>query len=228
MIYAYNMGMMNNNMTPNNNYLPSNLISSVAVVRPYQYPSCNIADDCLLLRFYLNNAYYILKIEKIESSNSILFSCLNEDDHITSLYEYTCSLSYKELHNMNKAFLICDDIKQIFASVENALTKDVGVSIPRIDFFQNNKDSLSFFFRIPLPSGKVEDVNIILQKKKRNIKIQFYKLAEKFEKMKKIVLELGYNDNINEISNLKNIVDPSGVRSSVFSLSFINPPEIYL
>ena len=223
-IMPNNMGMMNNNMTPNNNYLPSNLISSVAVVRPYQY---NITNECLLLRFYLNNAYYILKIEKIESTNSILFSCLNEDDHITSLYEYTCSLSYKELHNMNKAFLICDNIKQIFASIENTLTKDVGVSIPRIDFFQNNKDSLSFFFRIPLPSGKVEDVNIILQRKKRNIKIQFYKLAEKFEKMKKIVLELGYNDNNNEISNLKNIVDPSGVRSSVFNLSFINPPEIY-
>ena len=110
-IMPNNMGIMNNNMTPNNNYLPSNLCSSVAVVRPYQYPSCNITNDCLLLRFYLNNAYYILKIEKIESSNSILFSCLNEDDHITSLYEYTCSLSYKELHNMNKAFLICDDIK---------------------------------------------------------------------------------------------------------------------
>ena len=228
-IMPNNMGMMNNNMTPNNNYLPSNLISSVAVVRPYQYPSCNITNDCLLLRFDLNNAFYILKIEKIESSNSILFSCLNEDDHITSLYEYTCSLSYKELHNMNKAFLICDDIKQIFASIENTLTKDINISKPRIDFFQNNKDSLSFFFRIPLPSGKVEDVNIILQKKKRNINIQFYKLAEKFEKMKKIVLELGYNDNNdnnNKISNLKNIVDPSGVREPFKDL-MINPPEIY-
>ena len=228
-IMPNNMGMMNNNMTPNNNYLPSNsVVNGVVVVRPNQYPSSNITNDCLLLRFYLNNAYYILKIEKIESSNSILFSCLNEDDHITSLYEYTCSLSYKELHNMNKAFLICDDIKQIFASIENTLTKDINISIPRIDFFQNNKDSLSFFFRIPLPSGKVEDVNIILPKKKRNIKIQFYKLAEKFEKMKKIVLELGYFDNNNEISisNLKNIVDPSGVRSS-FNGLMINPPEIY-
>ena len=65
-IMPNNMVMMNNNMTPNNNYLPSNLFSSVAVVRPYQYPSCNITNDCLLLRFYLNNAYYILKIEKIE------------------------------------------------------------------------------------------------------------------------------------------------------------------
>ena len=84
-----------------------------------------------------------------------------------------------------------------------------------------------------MPSGKVEDVNIILQKKKRNIKIQFYKLAEKFEKMKKIVLELGNNDvfelgnndNNNKISNLKNIVDPSGVRSSIKGY-MINPPEI--
>ena len=65
-----------------------------------------------------------------------------------------------------------------------------------------------------------------MQRKKRNIKIQFYKLVEKFEKTKKIVLEFGYNDNNNEISNLKNIVDPSGVRSSIKGLK-INPPEIY-
>ena len=46
--------------------------------------------------------------------------------------------------------------------------------------------------------------------------------------MKKIVLEFGYIDNNNEISisNLKNIVDPSGVRSSIKGLK-INPPEIY-
>ena len=44
--------------------------------------------------------------------------------------------------------------------------------------------------------------------------------------MKKIVLELGNNDNNNKISNLKNIVDPSGVRSS-FKAFMINPPEIY-
>ena len=46
--------------------------------------------------------------------------------------------------------------------------------------------------------------------------------------MKKIVLELGYNDNINEISisDLKGVVDPSGVRSSFDGL-MINPPEIY-
>ena len=44
--------------------------------------------------------------------------------------------------------------------------------------------------------------------------------------MKKIVLELGNNDNNNEFSNLKNIVDPSDVRSSIKGL-MINPPEIY-
>ena len=52
--------------------------------------------------------------------------------------------------------------------------------------------------------------------------------------MKKIVLELGNNDffglgnndNNNKISNLKNIVDPSGVRCSGLIFSF-NPPEIY-
>ena len=99
----------------------------------------------LSLRFWLNNMHYILKIEKIESSNSILFSCHNENDDITLLYEYSCFLSYNELHNMNRAFQICNDIKQIFTSIENTLIKDIKTAIPRIDFFQNNEDSLVFF-----------------------------------------------------------------------------------
>ena len=136
-----NMGMMNNNMTPNNYYLSSNLVGNV--IRPrFFYP---LQQQNLSLRFWLNNMHYILKIEKIESSNSILFSCHNENDDITLLYEYSCFLSYNELHNMNRAFQICDDIKQIFTSIENTLIKDIKAAIPRIDFFQNNEDSLVFF-----------------------------------------------------------------------------------
>ena len=138
-----NMGMMNNNMTPNNYYLSSNLVGNV--ILPEIFFILPNQDYYLSLRFWLNNMHYILKIEKIESSNSILFSCHNENDDITLLYEYSCFLSYNELHNMNRAFQICDDIKQIFTSIENTLIKDIKAAIPRIDFFQNNEDSLVFF-----------------------------------------------------------------------------------
>ena len=88
-----NMGMMNNNMTPNNYYLSSNLVGNV--IRPNFF--FLLQNYYLSLRFWLNNMHYILKIEKIESSNSILFSCHNENDDITLLYEYSCFLSYNEI-----------------------------------------------------------------------------------------------------------------------------------
>ena len=220
-----NMGMMNNNMRPNNYYLPSNLVGNV--IHPISLPfnpfnnqqQNNFNNDYLSLRFNLNNVYYILKIERIDSSASILFSCHNEDD-ITLLYEYSCSKSFRELHNMSKTFQICDNIGQIFKSIENTLINDKNKAIPRIDFFQNNNEALVFFFRIPLISGQIEDINIILQKKERNIKMQFDILAERYEKIKEIVLSFDKPDN--KVSKLNKLVDPSGFLNQMRILNPFN------
>ena len=216
-IMPNNMGMMNNNMTPYNYYSPSNL-------------QCNLGQnkDYLLLRFNLNNVNYILKIEIIELTNTISFSCLNEDDCFTVLYKYSCFIHYEKLHNMNKAFQICDNAKQVFLSIVNTLTIDKkNITIPRIDFFQNNENALAFFFRIPLPSGQIEDVNIILKKKERNITMLFDKLAERFKEIKKIVL-FNLNNVNNKILNVQNIVDPSVIhrRRGLILIGGTIPPEI--
>ena len=220
-----NMGMMNNNMIPDNYYLPSNLVGNF--IHPISLPfnpfnnqqQNNFNNDYLSLRFNLNNVYYILKIERIDSSASILFSCHNEDD-ITLLYEYSCSKSFLELHNMSKTFQICDNIGQIFKSIENTLINDKNKAIPRIDFFQNNNEALVFFFRIPLISGQIEDINIILQKKERNIKMQFDILAERYEKIKEIVLSFDKPDN--KVSKLNKLVDPSGFLNQMRILNPFN------
>ena len=121
---------------------------------------------------------------------------------------------------MNKNFLVCDNIDQIFNSIKTILTNHKEIAIPRIDFYQNNNnDALLFFFRSPLLSGQIEDTNIILKKKERNIKSQFDKLANQYEilvpqyvnlvdqynKIKNIILEWG--DDKNKISNLKNLIN---------------------
>ena len=93
------------------------------------------------------------------------------------------------------------------------LLNDKNKSIPRIDFFQNNNDDLVFFFRIPLLSVKIEDINIILKKTGRDIKMQFDKLAERYEKMKTIIFGLDNptnHDSNNKVSKLQKLVDPSG------------------
>ena len=123
MMNGNNMGMMNNNMPTNNFYLPSNLVGNV--ILPYvpilnnfnNNFNNNYNNDYISLKFNLNNEFYIFTIEKIDSSNSILFSCRKEQD-ITLLYEFSCLKSFGELHNMNKIFLISDNIGQVFNSIK--------------------------------------------------------------------------------------------------------------
>jgi len=161
--------MTNNNMTK---YQPSNLIRVQK----------NFYDNKIIsLKFNLNNEYYILKIQKIESSSSILFTCQKEDD-ITLLYEYSCLLTFQDLHDMNKNFQVCDNINQIFNSFKTILINFQKISKPTIYFL--NDDALLFFFRSPLISGQIEDTSIILQKKKRDIKSQFDKLVNQYEYLK--------------------------------------------
>ena len=188
-----NMGMVKNNMTQ---YQRSNLVNE-----KYNFSNNN---QNLSFKFNLNKEYYILKIEKIDFSSSILFTCQKKDD-ITLLYEYSCLLSFKDLHNMNKNFLVCDNIDQIFKSIKTILTNHKEIAIPRIDFYQNNNnDALLFFFRSPLLSGQIEDTNIILKKKERNIKSQFDKLANQYEKIKNIIF--GWGDDEYKISELYELI----------------------
>ena len=118
---------------------------------------------------------------------------------------------------MNKIFLISDNIGQVFNSIQNILIKEK--NIPRIDFLQNNKDALVFFFRSPLVSGQIEDINIILQRKERNIQMKLDKLVKQYEKIKEIVFPsnnfipcfegLNSNDNDKKINELKYLINPS-------------------
>ena len=139
--------------------------------------------------------YYNLKIEKIDSSSSLLFTCQNVED-VTLLYDYSSLLSFKELRQMNKNFNNCNNIDGIFNSIQNIITNYTDISIPRIEFCQNNQDRLIFFFRSPLMSGEIEDTSIILYKKERNIREQFNKLVKAYEDLKKDYNELSKNKMI--------------------------------
>ena len=103
---------------------------------------------------------------------------------------------------MNKNFLVCDNIDQIFNSIKTILTNHKEIAIPRINFYQNNNnDALLFFFRSPLLSGQIEDTNIILKKKERNIKSQFDKLTNQYE-----ILVSQYVNLVDQYNKIKNII----------------------
>ena len=171
--------LINNNMTPNNYYPPSNFIHQNTIYN----------NNTIQFRFFfgagngLQALYYNLKIEKIDSSSSLLFTCQKVED-VTLLYDYSSLLSFKELRQMNKNFNNCNNIDGIFNSIQNIITNYKDISIPRIEFCQNNQDRLIFFFRSPLMSGEIEDTSIILYKKERNIREQFNKLVKAYEDLK--------------------------------------------
>ena len=184
--------LINNNMTPNNYYPPSNFIHQNTIYN----------NNTIQFRFFFGAGdglppflYYNLKIEKIDSSSSLLFTCQKVED-VTLLYDYSSLLSFKELRQMNKNFNNCNNIDGIFNSIQNIITNYTDISIPRIEFCQNNQDRLIFFFRSPLMSGEIEDTSIILYKKERNIREQFNKLVKAYEDLKKDYNELSKNKMI--------------------------------
>ena len=184
---------INNNMTPNNYYPPSNFISS--------NPFTNTNYNNIQLTFQIGvgydpqPSYYNLNIKKIDSSSSLLFTCQKVED-VTLLYDYSSLLSFKELRQMNRNFNNCNNIDGIFNSIKNIITNYKDISIPRIEFCQNNQDRLIFFFRSPLMSGEIEDTSIILYKIERNIREQFNKLVKAYEDLKKDYNELSKNKMI--------------------------------
>ena len=181
---------INNNMTPNNYYPPSNLISSNSF---NNYNNIQLTFQ-LGVGYDLQPLSYNLKIEKIDSSSSLLFTCQKVED-VTLLYDYSSLLSFKELRQMNKNFNNCNNIDGIFNSIQNIITNYKDISIPRIEFCQNNQDRLMFFFRSPLMSGEIEDTSIILYKIERNIREQFNKLVKAYEDLKKNYNELFKKQN---------------------------------
>ena len=184
---------INNNMTPNNYYPPSNLISSNSF---NNYNNIQLTFQ-FGVGYDLQPLSYNLKIEKIDSSSSLLFTCQTVED-VTLLYDYSSLLSFKELRQMNKNFNNCNKIDRIFNSIQNIITNYKDISIPRIEFCQNNQDRLIFFFRSPLMSGEIEDTSIILYKRERNIREQFNKLVKAYEDLKK---------NYNELSKKQSELD---------------------
>ena len=74
--------LINNNMTPNNYYPPSNLIHQNTI---YNNNTIQLTFE-FGVGYDLQPLYYNLKIEKIDSSSSLLFKCQKVED-VTLLYD---------------------------------------------------------------------------------------------------------------------------------------------
>ena len=70
---------------------------------------------------------------------------------------------------------------------------------------QSENDAISLLIKIPLISGKFEDIKILFKKQKKDIEEQFKKLKKKYLKIKSIVYNRKNADNKTKFQ--KNILD---------------------
>ena len=141
----------------------------------------------------LGNEIFKIKLTKANNGedNSILLTANNKENNI--LY-YQGIFSLDNLMSLSKAFRFCDNINEalniiskIFDSKKCGLTQD-----------NNNKENLSLYLKINLPSGDEQEINLNLNK------IEDIENASKKELIEKIKELEEENSRLkNEINKLK-------------------------
>ena len=157
----------------------------------------------------LNEEKQTIKL-KVNDSNKITISCNSKDD-FTSVYNYSIVISYEEFCDLGKSFKLCDNIYDVFNTLKNIFDeisftsnsiKDLKSSARLI---QAENDSLSLVIKIPLISGKYEEIRIVFKKAKKDLEEQFKKMKKKYLKIKSLVYARKSADK--NLKFQKNLVD---------------------
>ena len=112
---------------------------------------------------------------------------------------------------MGKSFKLCDNIYDVFNTLKN-LFDEISFSSNSIKemkssakLVQGENDTIFLVIKIPLISGKFEDIKISFKKAKKDIEDQFKKMKKKYLKIKSIVYARKNADKNQKFT--KNIVD---------------------
>ena len=162
-----------------------------------------------LIELPLNEEKHTIKL-KVNDSSKISITC-NPKEEFTSAYNYSVILSYEEFCDLGKSFKLCDNIYDVFNTLKN-IFDEISFSSNSIKemkanakLIQSENDAISLLIKIPLISGKFEDIKILFKKQKKDIEEQFKKLKKKYLKIKSIVYNRKNADNKTKFQ--KNILD---------------------
>ena len=234
-----NMNMNNNNMNMNNNNnMMNNMMMKMMMMNNKNNMNNMMNNNYNMIKkkfnqtLYLDNEKYIITVKETESK--IILECI-PDDEFTSLFDYTIDLSLENFYNLGKSFKQCDNLDEIYNLIQNIMlqqnlpqinlnspvnssnnlnmnvapTPSSNLMSPSIKLESMNNDSFALLFKIPLFSGKYEDIRIEFLKHEKNIYKQYEKLKNKYFKIKSIAL--GYNNNtsmgMNPLNNLGNNIN---------------------
>ena len=160
---------------------------------PIQTPSkgSKKPEKICIIELPLNEEKYTIKL-KVNDSSKISLTC-NSNDDFTSVYNYSVVLSYDEFCDLGKTFKLCDNISDVFNTLKN-IFEEISFSCNSIKemkasarLFQNEGENIYLLIKIPLITGKFEEIKIVFKKGKRDIEEQFKKLKKKYLKIKSIV-----------------------------------------
>ena len=144
-----------------------------------------------IIELPLNEEKYTIKL-KVNDASKISITCISKDE-FTSVYNYSVVLSYEEFCDLGKSFKLCDNIYEVFNTLRN-IFEEISFTSNSIKemksnarLIQSENDSISLVIKIPLISGKYEEIRILFKKAKRDIEDQFKKMKKKYLKIKSIV-----------------------------------------
>ena len=146
---------------------------------------------------------YILKEENREFKIKIIFSSditieANELDKFKSIF-YSNIFSLDSLIKLSRGFKICEDINEAYDIIEEILEKQ------KASINHSNENELSLNIKVDLPGGKIQDVNLFLNKKEINKDILIEELVKKVNQLEEENRTL--KKDINEIKEKLNLFE---------------------
>ena len=167
------------------NFHPKNLIQNS------DKKSQKKPEKICIIELPMNDEKYTIKL-KITDASKMAITC-NAKEDFTSCFNYAVVVSYEEFCELGKSFKLCDNIYDVFNTLKN-IFDEISFSSNSIKEMKSNakliqteNDTVSLIIRIPLITGKFEEIKIGFKKAKKDIEEQFRKLKKKYLKIKSIV-----------------------------------------
>ena len=149
------------------------------------------SEKMCVIELPLNEENYLIKI-RVTDASKLSMNCSSKEG-FTSAYNYSIVVSYEEFCEMGKTFKLCDNIYEVFNTLKN-IFEEISFSSNSIKemksnarLIQSDNDAICLLIKIPLISGKYEEIKITFKKAKKDIEEQFKKLRKKYLAIKSIV-----------------------------------------
>ena len=149
------------------------------------------SEKMCVIELPLNEEKYLIKI-RVTDASKLSITC-NSKEGFTAAYNYSIAISYEEFCEMGKTFKLCDNIYEVFNTLKNIFeeisffSSTIKEMKSNARLIQSDNDAISLLIKIPLISGKYEEIKITFKKAKKDIEEQFRKLKKKYLAIKSIV-----------------------------------------